>query len=62
MGAPEYVALAIAIGIVVVIVILAVGGWLLNAWRINVLRNNLAAKRRLRREGQSNRPEDQGSN
>lgn len=62
MGAPEYVALAIAIGIVVVIAILAVGGWLFNAWRINVLRNNLSAKRRLRREGQSNRPEDQGSN
>jgi hypothetical protein len=62
MGAPEYVALAILIGIVIVIAILAVGGWLLNAWWINVLRNNLSAKRRLRREGRSNHPKDQGSN
>jgi hypothetical protein len=62
MGAREYVGLAILIGIVVVIAILAVGGWFLNEWRFNVLRNNLSAKRRLRREGQSKHPEDRGSN
>jgi len=57
---PDYFALAVLAGIAVVIVILLVADWLRNAWWINVLRNNLSAKRGLRRKGRSVPPADGG--
>jgi hypothetical protein len=41
-------------GVGVLIVVLLVGGWLRTWWSVNLPRNHLEAKRRLRREGRDN--------
>ena len=47
----EYLNVWILAGVAAVAVLLLFGDWLLTGWIANVLRNHLAAKRRLRRNG-----------